>query len=687
MRRRRGRGRLRVATVLALVVAMPVLVMGAFTVVDTIEAQRQRSMVDEIKTVELGPAASPERLASLATRVARLAVLTGDDGQRQRLEQLTVELLTTPEPRALDDAVERLRGEADLLAESLSVANRWASLGRAAIMALTLGLLWVASVMITRPLRRLAVAAEALRDGQFERLGEDDLARGPTEIRAVGTALDEAGLSVRLAEAQAIAIAEGRLDDPSLSTVAPGRLGASLQEAVGRLARSLSEREDYRLRLSHEASHDALTGLVNRAAACDHLGGALGRARRTRRPLALVFLDFAGFKALNETYGHEAGDEMLRHAAEVLIAAVRPDDLVGRLGGDEFVVIAEDVGTVEDAAALAQRLVVTMGTAVEVGRVQHRLAARAGVRVLLPDDPVGQLPTAAAVAELLRDAAAALERAKSPAGEPIELFTPQLHKELRDRLELEQALRHVLETDNGELHLVYQPVVDAVTCAPVGAEALVRWNRPGIGPVSPDLFVPVAERSELIIELDNWVLRTAIRQLAVWAAAGVLGDRWVAVNLSGAHVCRPEIVPQVLGTLAEAGVAPRHLIVELTERELLADVELAASNLKMLRNAGVRVAIDDFGTGFTSLAHLRWLPIDKLKIDKSFVTNLTGSNDESLVRLVIETGHVLGVEVTAEGVETVEHLEALRALGADQIQGYLTGRPEAAVPRPDPPSP
>jgi EAL domain-containing protein (putative c-di-GMP-specific phosphodiesterase class I) len=159
------------------------------------------------------------------------------------------------------------------------------------------------------------------------------------------------------------------------------------------------------------------------------------------------------------------------------------------------------------------------------------------------------------------------------------------------------------------------------------------------------------------------------------------------VNLSGAHVCRPEVVPRVLGALADAGVAPRHLIVELTERELLADVEVAASNLRALRDAGVRIAIDDFGTGFTSLAHLRWLPIDKLKIDKSFVTNLSSSSNESLVRLVIETGHVLGVEVTAEGVETVEELEALRTLGADHVQGYLTGRPEAAAPRPVLPSP
>jgi diguanylate cyclase (GGDEF)-like protein len=511
------------------------------------------------------------------------------------------------------------------------------------------------------PLRRLAERAGRLRDEDFVAGAP---MRGPREVLQVAAAIDEATVHLDLAARQANALAEGQLDHPALSEPAPGALGSSLQLAVRTLARSLDESEEFQQRLEHQATHDGLTSLPNRTASLDMLGRGLARTRRNDSKLAVMFVDLDGFKGVNDSHGHLVGDSVLRAVARRLVDSVREGDHVGRLGGDEFLVIGEPITDVKGALAVARRIIALMSEPIVVGDIQVEIDASIGIAItdgssdLTPD-------------ELLRDADVAVYKAKALGRGRIELCDEALKSEILGNEQLDRALRTALSDDEFTLH--YQPTVDREDGSIVSVEALVRWQRPGHGLVAPGQFIPFAERSDLIIDIDKWVLRRAARQLHEWDGDAEMASVPISVNISARHFASNQLARNILGPLHELGIDPSRMMIELTESALLGDLHTAADKLLVLREAGIRVAIDDFGTGYTSLAYLRALPVDILKIDGSFIADATA---ESLIKLIIDTGHFLGVTITAEGVETEAQQDLLVRLGCDQLQGFHYARPQ-----------
>ncbi len=514
---------------------------------------------------------------------------------------------------------------------------------------------------IARPIRDLAEAARRLRDGDDHDVRAAP--RGPTEVQEATRAINEATDQLALAEQQALALAEGDLEHRSLSEHGTGSLGASLQSAVRTLASSLQEREELRERMTHEATHDGLTQLANRNASLGQIEAGLERANLTDGHVAVLFIDLDGFKNVNDQFGHRAGDFVLREIAQRLGSSARPGDHIGRLGGDEFLLIAESIADESEAVELARRAFATIVTPIRFDDVEVSIGCCIGIA--LSDGGISD-PTA-----LLQDADLAVYRAKELGRNRIEVCDDELRAIMSDRADIEQSLRSAI--DNDELELWYQPVVtERSGFDPAGFEALVRWRRPGYGMVQPDTFIPVAERTDLILAVDRWVVRRVVEQMTEWDRRRDVPRVPISINVSGRHLASPDFVATIVGPIIEAGIDPDRLIIEVTESALLDDIETAADKLERVREYGVRVAIDDFGTGYTSLAHLRNLPIDILKIDKSFT-----NDDEamSLVQLIIDSGHLLGASVTAEGIETREQAARILAMGADSLQGYFYGRP------------
>ena len=536
---------------------------------------------------------------------------------------------------------------------------------------MTLGGLALASIVValaaTRaialPVRRLAGAARQIRDGDTKPEMVPD--RGPTEVREAAQAINEAAAHLALAERQALALSEGDLDHESLRERASGKLGSSLQTAVSTLAASLQEREDFRLRMTHEATHDGLTQLPNRNASIAQLQRGLARTERGGHLLAVLFIDLDNFKDVNDLHGHHAGDMVLRTVAQRLAGAVRDGDHVGRLGGDEFLVIAEPVMNYDEALSIARRVQVDVTAPIQIDTVTVSISVSIGIALsdLCPGDS----------SALLRDADLAVYRAKNFGRGRIERCDEALRAEMAERADLEQALR-VAVADN-EFVLHYQPIVEPRTETTVGYEALIRWNRPGHGLISPVGFIPFAERSDLIIAIDKWVIRNVSRQIEAWEQEGRFTAIPVSINVSGRHLASPDFVANIVGPLDEHNVDPTRIIIEVTESSLLDDLTTAAIKLQNLRHRGVRTAIDDFGTGYTSLADLKSLPIDILKIDRSFTNDDSAA---SLVQLIINTGHLLGATVTAEGIETRSQATSIGDMGTDELQGFLYGYPQPA---------
>lgn len=514
--------------------------------------------------------------------------------------------------------------------------------------------------LIVSPLRRLAVAAGRLRDGEHD---SSVRLRGPREVRQATEAINEAGAHLALVERQAKALGAGELDHPVLEETSPGALGASLQEAVRTLAASLTEREEFRRRLAHEAAHDPLTQIPNRKACLTELQRGLARTNRNHATLALMFLDLDGFKEINDRLGHQAGDIVLETTAQRLVSAVREGDHVGRLGGDEFIVIAEPVDGVAESMELAERLLDTVSEPIHVRSTLVSVDACIGVALAHETDLTAD--------ELLRDADLAVYKAKTLGRGRVELCDDDLRIQMTRQADLERALSDAIRND--ELTVHYQPTVAPITGATLAIEALVRWERPGHGLLLPIDFIPLAERSDLIVEIDRWVLEQVAGQVESWESEdNELASVPIAVNIAGRHLGSEGLVANILDPLREHAVDPSRLILEVTENDLFSDLPDVAPKLHALRSAGVRVAIDDFGTGYTSLAHLRTLPVDILKIDHCFTSDGTA---QALVKLIIDTGHLLGADITAEGVETSEQAELLTRLGSDALQGYLYGRP------------
>ena len=553
---------------------------------------------------------------------------------------------------------------ADLDADA-AAQSRDAVIWGATVAAVALGGAVLGSRAIIVPLRRMADAADAMREGSLDHHVEES---GPQEMRSATRAMNEAVAQLQLAERQALALAQGDLDDPVLEISTPGALGRSLREAVAHLTSSLNDREEFRRRLAHEAAHDPLTGLPNRTASLAHLNRALGRAQRTGDRLAVLMIDLDGFKQVNDLHGHGAGDRVLVQVAQRLSEAIRQSDVVGRLGADEFIVVAEPVGDDTEAGTLAQRLADALEEPIMAGG--RRVAVSATIGIVSDDGTIG--PDV-----LIREADAAVVEAKRTGGGKIMFCDDDLRAGIASRSAVERGLADAIEND--DLVVYVQQIVDARTEELHSMEALVRWVDPVAGLIPPDDFIPVAEGSDLIVALDRWVLQTAIQHLARWGADPHLRHVPLSVNISGRHLAHPHLVDHVLDPLRAHGVDPTRLTVEVTETALLDDLASAATHLAALRAAGVRVAIDDFGTGYTSLAHLRALPVDIVKIDRSFVSNLARDDERTLIRMIVEVGHLFGLEVVAEGVETASDARELLLLGVDALQGFHYSRPRPAT--------
>lgn len=554
---------------------------------------------------------------------------------------------------------------ADVEAATDQVSSRATSAkGRSVVLMLLLvlfSLLFAVAVasFIVVPLRRLASQARRMRDGEQSL---QITARGPREVREAQMAIGEAAANLALAERQANALAKGELSHPVLAETVPGTLGVSLQDAVKTLASSLGEREEFRKMLAFEAAHDGLTLLPNRNASLAHLHHGLARAERSEQLLAVLFIDLDGFKDVNDQYGHLVGDHALCVTARRLRESVRDADHVGRLGGDEFLVIADPVSNIDEALSIAQRVRSAINQPIESGDTTFFIDASIGVALTDGRDLTAD--------ELLYDADVAVYNAKNLGRGRIELCDDELRATIAEHASLELALLHAIETD--ELILHYQATVDTATGVMCSMEALVRWQRPNHGMVPPGEFIEFAERSGLIVAIDKWVLRSAARQLQQWEHDETFGSVPVSVNISGRHFESEDFVANVLEALTEFGVHPSRLTIEVTESALLSDPHYTALKLQSLRDLGVTVAIDDFGTGYTSLAYLRALPFDILKIDRSFIADQTA---ESFVKLIIETGHLIGASITAEGVETLDQVHFLARLGCDSLQGFYFARP------------
>ncbi|MDP9385931.1 MAG: EAL domain-containing protein [Actinomycetota bacterium] len=422
--------------------------------------------------------------------------------------------------------------------------------------------------------------------------------------------------------------------------------------------------EDQAGQLTRLALHDPLTGLANRALVGDRLEQAL--ARREDRRTAVLLLDLDNFKSINDVAGHAAGDEVLVEVARRLRSCVRPGDTVARLGGDEFVVLLDEVDGPDDGAAVAARIQSMLETPVDVRGEPFDAAASIGIAVSHVGDGRG-------ASELLRDADTAMYAAKRSGKGHFELFRTDMHDQLVAQTSLIRDLRHAVAEE--EFRLLYQPQVDLSTGRMTGVEALVRWEHPEQGLIPPDRFIPVAESTGIIVAIDDWVLREACRRLAGWDRAG-LPALTMAINVSARRLVTGDLAGTIARVAEETAVDPRRLEVEITETVAIEHEPDAVEAIVRVRALGVRVAIDDFGMGHSALSRLQTFPVDRLKIDRSFVAALVhGGERGSLVDAMIAMGRSLGLDVVAEGVETEEHLQALRSLGCQSGQGYLFSKP------------
>ena len=440
--------------------------------------------------------------------------------------------------------------------------------------------------------------------------------------------------------------------------------------AIASVVASALERDQTQQRMRHQALHDPATGLPNRALLMDRLEQSLRKVRRDERGAALLFCDLDGFKHINDLLGHDAGDRVLQAVADRLGRCVRPADTVARLGGDEFVLLLDDLQRPEQAVEVAERILEVLADPIDLGVRTVRVTGSIGVS---PLGPSHDRPEA-----VLRDADTAMYRAKEQGRNRVDVFDAGLRARVVARQQVEDGLRLALERN--ELFVMYQPVVNLVTGRLHSLEALLRWRHPERGPVAPSEFIAVAEQCGLIVPMGLWVLEEATRQVAEWRSGPSPADVSVAVNLSARQLRGPGLVEQVEQALDAAGLPACALTLEITESMLMDDTTSARQLLAAARELGCKVAVDDFGTGYSSLAYLRRLPIDSLKIDRSFVDGLGSDPDDSAIAgLVADMARALGLGVVGEGVETVQQAETLQAIGCDLAQGYLFSRPVAAA--------
>ena len=425
------------------------------------------------------------------------------------------------------------------------------------------------------------------------------------------------------------------------------------------------ERKRTEVELAHQALHDPLTALPNRALFLDRLGVALDRSRRTNLPVAVLFLDVDKFKLINDSLGHSAGDRVLVGLADRLREMLRPMDTMARFGGDEFTFVFEGIESEQEAVMIVERISRTAGLPMRLNGGEASITVSIGLAIVT--DPAVPLD------HVIRDADSAMYRAKRQGGSRYELFDESSRRRAQERLELHNPLDQAVTGD--ELRVHYQPRVSlAGETRLVGFEALVRWDHPERGLISPDQFIAAAEESGLIVPIGQYVLERALRQIAQLSATrpGVT----MSVNLSARQLEDPGLVTRVDRAIRSSGADPSALCLEMTEATIHRNAELATSTLQQLKAVGVKIAIDNFGTGYSSLPSLEQLPIDTLKIHQSYVAKLSREPAAAgIVRAVVELGHALGLNVVAEGVETDMQMAQLRELRCDEAQGFLFGRP------------
>jgi len=431
----------------------------------------------------------------------------------------------------------------------------------------------------------------------------------------------------------------------------------------------ITERKQHDYVLEYNANHDSLTGLPNRSLLNDRIEQAIAKARRDGHQVAVVFVDLDHFKLINDSLGHHVGDRLLLEVADRLVGCVRAHDCVARQGGDEFVIVLTEQHSEDETIAVVSRLLEEISQPwIDNGR-EYGISCSVGISCY-PQDGID-------TDALLRSADAAMYQAKTSGRNTYHFFTPELNHAISERLDLENSLRHAL--DREEFRVYYQPRVNVASGCIVGVEALIRWDCPGKGLIPPDSFVPIAEETGLIIGIGEWILQEACRQNRAWQDAG-LPPISVSVNLSPIQFRHAGLVESVAAALACSGLDSAWLELEVTESFVMHDAERINVAMQALKALGVDIAVDDFGTGYSSLSYLKRFPVDRLKVDKSFVRDIDSDPDDAaIVRAVITLGHALGLKVVAEGVETAAHLEFLQLHGCDELQGYYFSRPVPAA--------
>lgn len=439
-------------------------------------------------------------------------------------------------------------------------------------------------------------------------------------------------------------------------------------ERTAELRREITERQRAEEKVNHMAYYDSLTNLPNPALFRNRLTHELGRSGGGRKMSAIVYFSLDRFKNIGDTLGQTVGDEILRSFAERLAGCVRKTDTAAYFGGSEFALLANEVGGAEDCAKIAQKIKNCLLPPFDCDGRELYITASFGISLAPNDGDDCQA--------LLKNASTALHRARQSGGDNYQFYKADMHERALKSLSLENSLRRGLEREEFVLH--YQPQICAETGKLTGTEALVRWQHPELGMVSPLEFIPIAEATGLIVPLGEWVLRTACVQNAAWQRAGFTPTR-VGVNLSLRQFQQSNLVETVSRILIDSKLEPQYLELELTESSLMDNAEMTIETLRRLRNLGIKISIDDFGSGYSSLSYLKNLPIDVLKIDRAFVTDIAvGSSDAAIVKTIITLAHNLRLKTIAEGVETEEQSKILSNLGCDEMQGYLFSKPLAA---------
>jgi diguanylate cyclase (GGDEF)-like protein/PAS domain S-box-containing protein len=451
-------------------------------------------------------------------------------------------------------------------------------------------------------------------------------------------------------------------------TISPVKNSEGKIIGASKIARDITQRKESQERIQYLAHYDSLTGLPNRTLLADRMKIAIGNAARYSKRLALLFVDLDRFKLVNDSLGHEIGDELLKVAAERMQSTIRHIDTISRLGGDEFIVLLSQIAAAEDAARVAEKLIAAVSEPYRIEEHELLLTASVGISIY-PD-------SGAEANSLLRNADASMYSAKESGRNQYRFYSEDLTSRVTERLSLERDLRGAIERD--EIFVVYQPQIELATRRVIGAEALMRWRHPGRGLVLPASFIPVAEDSGLILPLGEHILRESCVQARHWY------DRYgfdvgVAVNISAVQFRQKDFTEVVLRVLADTGISPSCLELEVTESVVMQGVESAVEKMRILDAHGIKIAVDDFGTGYSSLSYLRQFHVDRLKIDQSFIHDLPDNADaEAIIRAIVAMGRSLGLHVIAEGVETEAQAQFLQSIQCDESQGYLYAKPMMA---------